>query len=138
MGKWACAVPTQLLLKRDGRTLVTIPVPSPGEEGSLGAASAEPLLKELVGIFSIASNERRLRLMVELMKKPETRFTDLLQVGVNPKLVQDCVGPMVESGLLIHEGKRAGYSPSPKGAMVITMVTRGLAELIRAMEADRP
>ena len=127
---------TQLLLRKDGKTLVTIPVPSPGAEPDLGFGPVEAMMGELVKIFAIASNERRLRLMLELMKKPETRFTDLLQVGVNPKLVQDCVGPMVEGGLLLHEGKGAGYSPSQKGALVITMVTRGMAEMLKATEAD--
>lgn len=125
----------QLILKKDGRTVVSVPVLSPGMEGNVELESSKPLFGELVKIFSIASNERRLRLMIQLMKMPETRFTDLLQVGVNPKLVQDCVGPMVSGGLVIHEGKGASYKPSEKGALVITTLTRGLAEILNAAEA---
>ena len=127
----------QLLLRKDGRDIVSVPVFPPGMEGNLGLDASEPLFAELVEIFSIASNERRLKLMIQLMKKPETRFTELLQVGVNPKLVQDCVGPMVRSGLLVHEGKGAAYRPSAKGALVITIVTRALAEMLGAVEAGR-
>ncbi len=127
----------RLVITKDGRTVVSVPLLQPGVEGNADVETAEPLLGELVEIFSIASNERRLRLMIQLMKSPETRFTELLQVGVNPKLVQDCVAPMVRSGLLVHEGKGAAYRPSAKGALVITMVTRVLAEALAAVESGK-
>ncbi|MBI3841049.1 MAG: hypothetical protein HY297_03725, partial [Thaumarchaeota archaeon] len=92
-------------------------------------------LRKLANVFFAASSERRLLIMLELMKRPETRFTELLEVGVNPKLVADCLQPLVRQGLVVHE--RGGtYSPSNKGTLVITALTAFMATLLAAAEGE--
>lgn len=123
----------QLLLVKDKVVVCRTEVPLPGPEGGQNEPS-RPALQRLAGIFAIAANERRLRLMVEMTKREETRFTDLLPVAVNPKLVHDCLEPMVQNGLVVHESKGSAYRLSMKGVVVVAALTRGMSEMIQAAE----
>ena len=119
------------------RVVHRTPILAPGLLGTAGFETSEADLRKLADIFSIAANQRRLRLMIEMMRRPETHFTDLLRVGVNPKLVLDYLEPMVKYGLLIHESKGSTYKPSLKGALVITALTDGFAGLLEAAEEGK-
>ncbi|QQG49023.1 MAG: hypothetical protein HY247_01520 [archaeon] len=112
------------------RVFFRVHVDVPGEGaggGELEFGGQE--VKELVDLLSLAGNERRLRIMIELMKRPETRFTDLLGVGINPKLVRDCLVPLESAGLVEHR-KGGIYRPSSKGAAVIVTLTLGLRKVL--------
>ena len=122
---------------KDKRVVYRTPILSPGFIGGGGFEASEADLRKLAEIFSIAANERRLRLMIEMMRRPETRFTDLLRVGINPKLVIDYLEPMVDLGLLIHESKGSTYRPSRKGVLVITTLTQGLTGLLEVAERGK-
>jgi hypothetical protein len=124
----------ELRLVKDDRVLFSVPVWDP--EGSV---AVEPELEEeefgqLTRLYAIAANGRRLRIMVELMRRGEMRFSDMLELALNPKLVKDCVEPMVKAGLVIHEGRREPYRPSELGTAVVIAMTSGMGRLLEAME----
>ena len=121
-------MPLELALIRDGRVVFRSPILAPGM--SQGYEIRKSDLQELAEIFSLASNEGRLRLMNELMRRQETRFTDLLRIVVNPKLVKDCVEPMVKTGLLVHKSRGSTYRLSSRGAIVISTLTWGLIGIL--------
>jgi predicted transcriptional regulator len=127
----------QLLVIKDKDIVCRTPVYLPGSKEIDESAGAMLPLPELAGIFAIASNERRLRIMTEMLRRPETRFTDLLPVAVNPKLIHDCLRPMAESGLVIHESRGSSYLLSSKGILVVTTLTRGITEMLKAAEEGR-
>jgi predicted transcriptional regulator len=127
----------QLLLIRDSEIVCRTPVYLPGSKDFDSDASGLLPLPQLAGIFAIAANERRLRIMTEMLRRTETRFTDLLPVAVNPKLIHDCLQPMTESGLVLHESKGSSYMLSSKGILVVTTLTRGITEMLRAAEEGR-
>jgi Mn-dependent DtxR family transcriptional regulator len=69
--------------------------------------------------------------MTEMLKRPETRFSDLVGMGINPKIVGECLGMMARQGLVIHERKGA-YRLSKNGSVLVVALTRDLAKLIEA------
>lgn len=91
-------------------------------------------IRRLADLYSIAANQRRLRIMVELMRRGEMRFTELLEFAVNPKLVKDCMEPMVREGMVIHEGRGSGYRPSEAGVALAMTMTAGLSKLLDYLE----
>ena len=119
----------ELALVRNGKVVFRSPIIAPGM-GEVNEIESSDF-QRLAEIFFLASNEGRLRLMNELMRRQETRFTELLRIVVNPKLAKDCVEPMVKAGLLVHKSKGSTYKPSPRGAIVISTLTWGLIGIIR-------
>jgi len=126
----------ELRLVRDNRVLFSVPVYDPEGTVSVGPELEEEEMGQLIGLYSIAANGRRLRMMVELMKRGEMRFSDMLELALNPKLVRDCVEPMVKAGLVIHEGRREPYRPSELGTAVAIAMTSGMGKLLEALEEE--
>ena len=124
----------QVIVIRDRKVVVRIPVFSPGpqQEGLYEEVSTRS--EELSQVIATAANGKRFRLLVELLKHPESRFTDLLPVAVNPKLLRDSIVPMTENGLVVQGSPRAPYVLTNKGVIVATILTRGMADLLRAVE----
>lgn len=121
---------------RDDRVLFSVPVWD--SEGSVAVKQEleDEELGQLIDLYSIAANGRRLRMMVELMKRGEMRFSDMLELALNPKLVKDCVEPMVKAGLVIHENRREPYRPSELGTAIAIAMTTGMGRLIEALEEE--
>jgi predicted transcriptional regulator len=126
----------ELMLSVDGTVVLRAPL-YPVPLASLRSLELTTQFSELAEIFSVAANEKRLRVMIELLKRPETRFTDLLQVAVNPKLVRDCLGPMMRAGLVTHAGKGSAYLLSGKGRVVVSTLTEGVTGILRAAEEGK-
>lgn len=127
---------TELQLVRDGRVLYRIPIQSyeEAEDGLLVDVDEEDLGR-LSEIYSIAANEGRLRMMLELARRREMRFSDLLKLSTNPKLVKTCVDEMAHAGLLEHE-ERGAYRPSETGSALAIAMTVGLSKLLEALEEE--
>ncbi len=102
-----------LLLFDGKRLLLKLELRLPTGEGS-----PDEELDELVSLFAVAANRRRLQIMLELGRLESAKFTDLLRVGINPKLVRDCLTPMIDLGLVEHEEGK-DYRLSEKGNLVV-------------------
>ncbi len=68
----------------------------------------------LTDYFSLIASKQRLKVLQALSNAVELRFSDILKITGNPKLVGDCVNPMIERKMLVHaEGQ--GYRLSARG-----------------------
>lgn len=97
--------------------------------------TSELMCSNLASYFSLVSNERRLKVMRELMRRKRMRFSDILQIAGNPKLVKDCVDPLIERGMLERDYPE-GYRITAKGDVLsnyllvaIPLVRKFLQEL---------
>jgi predicted transcriptional regulator len=126
----------ELQLVKDGRVLFRLPVRAMGEEVEEAVELDEEEIERLAELYSIAANQKRLRVMLELMKRGEMSFSEILRIAMNPKLVQDCMEPMVREGLVIHKGRGSGYRPSERGAAFAITMTAGFAKLLEVLESE--
>jgi DNA-binding HxlR family transcriptional regulator len=127
---------TELQLVKDGRVLYKISIQAYAEdEHGLTMDVDEQDIDKLVGIYSIAANEGRLRMMMELAKRGEMRFSELLKMSTNPKLVKTCVDDLTEAGMLEHE-ERGSYRSSERGTALAITMTAGLARLLDMLEEE--
>jgi hypothetical protein len=117
------------------RVLFRTPIEPPVEQRrEVGFELDKGTLERLAAIHSIAANERRLRVMMELMRRGEMQFSDLLLVAENPKLVSDCVKPLIEEGMVVHEKWGSSYRPTWSGSALAATMTTGLAKLLEYLE----
>ena len=93
-------------------------------------------MTQLTDLYSMAANGRRLRMMLELMRRGEMRFSEMQGIAVNPKLVRDCMEPMVRAGLVIHERRSEPYRPSERGTALAIAMTTGMGRLLQALEEE--
>jgi len=123
----------------DGRrVLFRTPIEPPAEhQGDVDSELDEGTLERLATIHSIAANERRLRIMMELMRRGEMQFSDLLLVAENPKLVTDCMKPLMEEGMVVHEKWGSSYRPTWSGSALALTMTTGLAKLLEYLEEEQ-
>ena len=98
--------------------------------GSLALELGDETVDRLVEMHALAANGRRLRMMVELLRRGEMQFTELLDIAENPKLVSACMKPMVEEGLVEHEGWGSGYRATSKGEAFAALMTAALASMM--------
>ncbi|MDV3277550.1 MAG: hypothetical protein LYZ69_03675 [Nitrososphaerales archaeon] len=127
---------TELQLVKDGKVLYKIPIQAYEEdEEGLTMDVDQQDISRLVGIFSIAANEGRLRMMMELARRGEMKFSDLLKMSTNPKLVKTCVDDLAEAGMLEHE-ERGSYRSSERGTALAITMTAGLSRLLDMLEED--
>ena len=127
----------ELQLLRDGRVLFRWPIQAAEEGvGDFAGEIDEEDIEKLANLYSIGANERRLRVMSELMRQGEMSFSELLKVAMNPKLVRDCMEPLLREGMVIHERKRAPYRTSEKGAILALTMTAGVARLLDVLEEE--
>ena len=126
----------ELRLVRDGKTIFSIPIDPSGEGADTGKLELEDDdMERLADLYSVAANERRFRIMHELTRRGEMRHSDILRIAMNPKFVHDCINPMVEGGIVIHEKKGTGYRPSNKGFAYVTLTT-GLSRILALLEEE--
>ena len=119
----------ELLLLGRKRVLVRLAIPEL-KEGGVAEPLAAKELDSLVELFSVAANRRRLQMMVVLGSREAVKFTDLLRVGVNPKLVRDCLTPLIEMGLVLHR-EGGDYRLSKRGEVVVPLLTSWSARLLK-------
>jgi hypothetical protein len=124
-------------LVKDNRIIFRFTV-GPSDEYDEGVSSKmnKREIERLANIYSIAGNEKRLRIMLEFTRRGQMRFTDVLQVALNPKLVGDCMEPFVKGGLVSHEGRGSFYKPSEFGNIVVSTMTTVLPRILAALEAE--
>ncbi len=126
----------ELRLVRDGKTIFSMPIHSSSEDADSVMLDLEDAdMERLADLYSLAANGRRLRIMHELAKRGEMRFSDILQIAMNPKIVHDFLEPMVREGIVVHEGKRTGYRPSTKGFAYVSLTT-GLSRILELLEEE--
>jgi hypothetical protein len=87
----------------------------------------------LAGYYSLAANEKRLKLMQELLKRRKMRFSDILQITGNPKLVGDCVNPLIERGMIVHDYDH-NYKITGKGDLISNYLLVALPLIRRFLE----
>ncbi len=97
---------------------------------------AEGELERLSTYYSMGSNQRRLRVMTELAKGVELRFSDIMQIATNPKLAQDCLRPMLKEGLVVHGKRGSGYQISEKALPLVVFLTVGFGKVLSVLERD--
>lgn len=121
----------------DKRILFRAPIEGLRDEGDrLALELNEAEIGRLASIYSIAANERRLRIMLELMRRGEMQFSDLLDVAENPKLVSDCMKPLMEEGMVIHKKWGSSYRTTTTGTAFAMAMTTGLAKLLEFLEEE--
>lgn len=131
-------MPLRICLMEDDRVLFSLPLPwrpSDAESPDLPFSLSEAELDRLASLYSIGSNRKRLRVMMELARGRELRFSDVMQIVTNPKLAQDSLQPMVREGLVLHE-KGMGYRPSAPGLRVLLLLTIGLGRMLVLLERE--
>jgi len=122
-------------LVEGNRVLFRVPLRAHAERPEVPLEMDEDDIEKLASLYSIASNEGRLRMMFEMAARGEVKFSDLLELTSNPKMVHDCLKPMMEEGMLEHE-QRGPYRPSVRGAALVITMTAGLARLLDALEDE--
>ena len=118
------------------QVLFRIPIRIPAEGSEPAPELGEEEVERLVDLFSVAANERRFRMMQELHRRGEMMFSDLLEVAENPKLVTDCMRPLVEEGLVEHEKWGSAYRPTRAGFVVTATMTGLLPRLLEFLEEE--
>lgn len=122
----------QLCLIEDEKIVFSLPLPWTGSQ-ELPLQLTEAEIERLSSLYSIGSNKKRLRVMMELAKGREVRFSDIMQIVTNPKLAQDSLQPMVREGLVLHE-KGYGYAPSETGLKVLLVLTVGFGRILALID----
>ncbi len=126
---------TEIQLIRDGRVLFRVPIPSAEDKPERAELDLDDQsIEKLVSIFDIASNERRLRLMLELARRGEMTFSDMVQISVNPKLVAESIEPMMREGMVLHGERGSCYKYSQMGTILAYTMTAGFGRLLVALE----
>ncbi|HUI86665.1 MAG TPA: hypothetical protein VLY21_05895 [Nitrososphaerales archaeon] len=126
----------ELRLVRGNTVLFSVPVYDPEGTVAVERDIEEEDFGQLTDLYSMAANGRRLRMMVELMKRGEMRFSDMMELALNPKLVKDCVEPMVKAGLVTHEGRGTPYRPTEMGVAIVIAMTSGMGRFLDALEEE--
>jgi hypothetical protein len=113
----------------------------PDEQRESGAKTlpfdlAERELERLCAFYSMGSNRKRLKVMMELARGGELRFSEVMQIATNPKLAQDCLQPMLKEGLVVHAGRGSGYRISERALPLVMTLTVGLAKMLAILENE--
>jgi len=133
----------KLQLVRDGKVIFEVPISItewPKEMLEEELKSIERDFHRFIDIFSILSNETRIRMMRRLLMEEDAsvRFADLMQdLDLNPKIVWENLGKLSRCGFLEKTG-RGRYRCSEFGQrafMLMGLTLRRLLEIIE--EAER-
>jgi hypothetical protein len=93
-------------------------------------------MERLCAFYSMGANQKRLRVMLELARGGELRFSDVMKIATNPKLAQDCLQPMLKVGLIVHGARGSGYRVSERALPLILTLTLGLARMLAILEQE--
>jgi len=122
----------EVLLVRDETILLKIPL----EGDERGRPLDESQLEKLSEVYSLGSNPKRLRILQELSRGNELRFSDVLRVVTNPKTAQDCLQPLVREGFVVHGERGSTYTSSIKGRRKGILLTVVLGLALEALERE--
>ncbi len=128
-----------LRLTQGDKVLFDLAMPDlPGERG--GEAQPSELddreMERLCSFYSMGASQKRLKVMMELAKGSELRFSDVMQIATNPKLAQDCLQPMLKEGLVVHGGRGSGYRMPERALPLVMTLTLGLAKMLALLEEE--
>jgi len=121
----------RIRLVKDGKVVIDLPLePKDWEWERLDRElnSLERDLTEIRAIHNVLSNETRFRMMCELVRRSDSRFSELMQkVNANQKIVSESLRRMVDRSL-VHRVERnpreVHYLLSPLGfASFISCIT---------------
>ena len=118
------------------QVLLRIPIQEHVQGSGQGSRLDDSHLERLVDLLSVAANPRRFRMMSEMISRGEMQFSDLLDLAENPKLVADCMGPLVEEGMVSHEGRGSSYKPTRAGYAFAATVTTAIPLLLEFLEEN--
>ena len=129
----------KLQLVEDGKVIFQIPL-SPmdwsREELVNDLNAFEANFQRYSKLFSVLSNETRLRMMKRLIERQKrtVTFTDFMQdLDLNPKLVWENTRKLREGGLLVKVG-RNGYRCSKVGETSFMMMSLAFRRLLKSLE----
>jgi hypothetical protein len=97
---------------------------------------AESEMERLRAFYSMGANQKRLKVMMELARGGELRFSDVMQIATNPKLAQDCLQPMLKEGIVVHGGRGSGYKIPERALPLVVTLTVGLAKMLALLERE--
>ena len=126
-------MPLELLLVRGEEVLHRLPLV---EQAPLPPPMDELELGRLADIYALAANRRRLRVMFELARGTEMRFSDVMQMVTNPKLARDCLQPLLKEGLVLHGERGTTYRASRRGVALGLAMTLGVGRILEALDED--
>jgi uncharacterized protein YfkK (UPF0435 family) len=127
----------RLVKVRGDEIVFRLPIHSIGDSMLDDDELDEDEIERLTNIYALASNKKRLRVMMELKRGRELSFTDVLEVAENPKLVRDCMDPMMSERIVTHGSERgACYRPSDRGSAISQFMTMGLLSFLRALDEE--
>lgn len=126
-------MPLEILLAKDDKVLFRFPL-------AAGAGLSEPLeqdeLDRLSDLLALGANRKRLRVMLELARGREMRFSDVMLIAMNPKLAQDCLQPLLQEGLVLHGERGSTYRASRRGAAFAVAMTVAVGKMLGVLEGE--
>ncbi len=135
----------RIRLVRNGRVILDLPL-EPGEQelsqlqGELDTLESD--FSEIRAINDILSNETRLKMLCEMVKRSDSRFSELMQrVDANQKVVSEGLKRMVERSM-VHRIERhpreVYYLPSRLGfaSFLACLTMRRIMEELDDEERD--
>ncbi len=123
----------EIRLVKDEAVLLSLPVEVVGE---LVGALTDEELERLSRLYALASNRKRLRVMQELSRGKEMRFSDVMLLVSNPKLAQDCLQPLLRDGLVLHAGRGSTYRASRRGMAIGVALTIVVGRLLDVLQRE--
>jgi predicted transcriptional regulator len=123
----------EILLIKNASVLFRFPLDSAGD----GLESlSESEIDRISALYSIGANRKRLKVMLELAKGNEMRFSEVMQIVMNPKLAQDCLQPLLKEGLVLHGERGSTYRASRRGRALVAAMTLGVGEMLDVLERE--
>jgi hypothetical protein len=122
-----------VLVLRDESVLLRVPVQPLGP--SAGPID-EAALARLSDLLALGANPKRLRVLLELARGEDLRFSDVLRIVTNPKLARDCLAPLVQAGLVDHGERGSAYRVSKRGLAASLALTVTLGEILGVLERE--
>jgi predicted transcriptional regulator len=123
----------EILLVRNDSVLFRFPLDSVGD----GLESlSESEIERISALYTIGANRNRLKVMLELAKGNEMRFSEVMQIVMNPKIAQDCLQPLLKEGLVLHGERGSTYRASRRGVALVAAMTLGVGQMLDVLEHE--
>ena len=117
----------KIRLMRDEEVLLEIPLDYQTSETSLNKifSELEKEVEHIIKVNKILSNETRARILLNIVKNSDCRFTELMEdLKANQKIINESLHSMIREGLLSREiitSREVHYHPSPRGVATLMM-----------------
>jgi predicted transcriptional regulator len=123
----------EILLVKNDSVLFRFPLDSVGD-GLESLSDSE--IERISALYTIGANRKRLKVMLELAKGNEMRFSEVMQIVMNPKLAQDCLQPLLKEGLVLHGERGSTYRASRRGLALVAAMTLGVGQMLDVLEQE--